>query len=340
MSDGPRVSPELATADIEIPSTIQTIVLPLDGSEFAERALPVAARLARALDADVHLFSAVSHPEDVGQREAYFDALAARCGRVRSSVVVDADPAQCDPWIRRSDSTTRCCACRAMDAGGAPASSARWRARSSPAVRTRSSSSVPASTTSRREWGRACPAPASWRASTRIQCPHPSFRSRSDGRGCSENRRSSSPWPNRCRRRLRALPPTGISVRRATLRHTSCRCSRPLTRETLTSRRTSFGIRSAPRRASAATSASGRRRSSSSALAHAKVSPESYSAAWQPASSVRARHRCSSLLGPTSTGGPGTTGIAPAPRRGARDARPLRSRCAPASRRPGSPRSR
>ena len=93
MSDGPRVSPDLATEDIEIPLTIQAIVLPLDGSEFAERALPVAARLARTLDADVHLFSAVSHPEDVGQREADLDALAARYGRVRSSVVVDADPA-------------------------------------------------------------------------------------------------------------------------------------------------------------------------------------------------------------------------------------------------------
>ena len=93
MSDGPHVSPDLATGDIEIPMTIQAVVLPLDGSEFAERVLPVAARLARALDADIHLFSAVTHPEDVGPREADLDVLAARYGRVRSSVVVDADPA-------------------------------------------------------------------------------------------------------------------------------------------------------------------------------------------------------------------------------------------------------
>jgi nucleotide-binding universal stress UspA family protein len=96
MSDRPLVSPERSTTDIETPSTIHAILVSLDGSEFAERALPVAARLARKLDADVHLFlfSAVSHPEEVRQREADLDALAGRYSRVHRSVVVDVDPAR------------------------------------------------------------------------------------------------------------------------------------------------------------------------------------------------------------------------------------------------------
>ena len=36
------------------------ILVPLDGSRFAERALPVAVWLAERLDADIHLFSAAT----------------------------------------------------------------------------------------------------------------------------------------------------------------------------------------------------------------------------------------------------------------------------------------
>jgi nucleotide-binding universal stress UspA family protein len=75
--------------------TVENLLVPLDGSEFAERALPVAVRLARRFGAAVHLFSAVDKEDDVPGRTAQLARAAARLEglTVREEVVVDLDPA-------------------------------------------------------------------------------------------------------------------------------------------------------------------------------------------------------------------------------------------------------
>jgi nucleotide-binding universal stress UspA family protein len=69
------------------------ILVPLDGSPFAERALPVAVWLAERLDADVHLFSAVPTVEELVARDEQLAEyqIPGRC--VEREVVVDLDPA-------------------------------------------------------------------------------------------------------------------------------------------------------------------------------------------------------------------------------------------------------
>jgi nucleotide-binding universal stress UspA family protein len=69
------------------------VLVPLDGSEFAELALPVAAWLAAALDIEVHLFSAVATEDDVAERELELQKLDVPGRLVAHSVVVDLDPA-------------------------------------------------------------------------------------------------------------------------------------------------------------------------------------------------------------------------------------------------------
>ncbi|MCU1462136.1 MAG: hypothetical protein JWO37_2211 [Acidimicrobiales bacterium] len=76
-----------------LPQVVRHIVVPHDGSTFAEEAVPVAARLARRLDADVHLLSAVATVDEVVERERRLAALDVPGRPVERVVVVDRDPA-------------------------------------------------------------------------------------------------------------------------------------------------------------------------------------------------------------------------------------------------------
>jgi len=75
------------------PDRVEAILVPLDGSRFAERALPVASRLAQRLDADIHLLSAVAKEDDVVHRAAELAEIELPDRRVHRTVVVDLDPA-------------------------------------------------------------------------------------------------------------------------------------------------------------------------------------------------------------------------------------------------------
>jgi nucleotide-binding universal stress UspA family protein len=68
------------------------IVVPVDGSPLAERALPVAAWLARAVWAPMHLLE-VTSPDDIDRTSSYLDALARRHGAASWDVGLDGDPA-------------------------------------------------------------------------------------------------------------------------------------------------------------------------------------------------------------------------------------------------------
>jgi nucleotide-binding universal stress UspA family protein len=80
---------------------VTTVLLPLDGSTFAERALPAAAWLAGRLRADIFLISAIDSEDQRAAREDYLTEVADRLSSfelgetvvVPWSVVVDRDPA-------------------------------------------------------------------------------------------------------------------------------------------------------------------------------------------------------------------------------------------------------
>ena len=75
------------------PERVDVILVPLDGSEFSERALPIATHLALRLDAEIHLLSVVSEEADAAARKEYLDGFRLACLGVHRSVVVSADPA-------------------------------------------------------------------------------------------------------------------------------------------------------------------------------------------------------------------------------------------------------
>jgi nucleotide-binding universal stress UspA family protein len=80
-------------AHTEHTRSVDAIVVPLDGSAFAERALPVAAQLAGRLRVDIHLLSVVRHRDEVEQREALLDAVELPGHRLHRLVLIDDDPA-------------------------------------------------------------------------------------------------------------------------------------------------------------------------------------------------------------------------------------------------------
>jgi nucleotide-binding universal stress UspA family protein len=78
---------EMTPAEAPLPGTVDRaapfvdrIVVPVDGSPFAERALPVAAQLAAELGAPLHLFEVVGEPADTDRAIHYLDDLARRHG--------------------------------------------------------------------------------------------------------------------------------------------------------------------------------------------------------------------------------------------------------------------
>jgi nucleotide-binding universal stress UspA family protein len=94
-----------------LPRYVDTIVVPLDGSRFAQHALPIAARLARRLDAAVHLLSAVPERAELASRLEQLANLELRDVRVAHSVVVDPDPADAiEATLERFDGGIGCMA--------------------------------------------------------------------------------------------------------------------------------------------------------------------------------------------------------------------------------------
>ncbi|MBV8950615.1 MAG: universal stress protein [Actinobacteria bacterium] len=81
-------------AHVEHALSVESILVPLDGSAFAERALPVAAQFAARLTVEIHLFSVVRRAEDLSQREALLDAVRLPGHRVHRSVVVSDETAE------------------------------------------------------------------------------------------------------------------------------------------------------------------------------------------------------------------------------------------------------
>jgi nucleotide-binding universal stress UspA family protein len=103
-----------------LPARVRAIVVPLDGSTFSERALPVAARLARRLDAEVHLLSTVAKEDDVDEREAELGAIDLPGLVVHRSVVVDLDPAgEIHETLRRLGDAVACMASHGRGASAA-----------------------------------------------------------------------------------------------------------------------------------------------------------------------------------------------------------------------------
>jgi nucleotide-binding universal stress UspA family protein len=76
-----------------VPDTVDALLVPLDGSDFSRVAVPIAARLAARLEAEIHLLSAVESADEVGRRERELDRVEIPGHVVKRNVVVDRDPA-------------------------------------------------------------------------------------------------------------------------------------------------------------------------------------------------------------------------------------------------------
>jgi nucleotide-binding universal stress UspA family protein len=78
---------------MRVPQRLDTVLVPLDGSDFSARAIPIAERLAHRFGATMILFSAVKREDDRRVRDAEIAAVAPRHRPHKRWVVVDADPA-------------------------------------------------------------------------------------------------------------------------------------------------------------------------------------------------------------------------------------------------------
>ncbi|MEA3215313.1 MAG: hypothetical protein QOJ19_1469 [Acidimicrobiia bacterium] len=102
-----------------VPDDVEVVLVPLDGSSFSGRAVPVAARLAGKLDAGIVLFSAVPTEDDVPARETELAAVLPPClGPVHRSVVVSLDPAGAIHEELRRSGRDRTLACMASHGRG------------------------------------------------------------------------------------------------------------------------------------------------------------------------------------------------------------------------------
>jgi nucleotide-binding universal stress UspA family protein len=86
------MSSELPTGD-DVRPLVARIVVPVDGSPFAERALPVAAHLAEALDAPLHLLEVVAGTGRTEPAMHHLHDLARRHGAASWEAVRGDDPA-------------------------------------------------------------------------------------------------------------------------------------------------------------------------------------------------------------------------------------------------------
>jgi nucleotide-binding universal stress UspA family protein len=83
----------MTTADLVPNNRIEIVVVPLDGSEFAVRALHAGTRLARRLDAAMLLCSAVAKEQEVDERTSKLRELRPRGVTADVDVLIDPDPA-------------------------------------------------------------------------------------------------------------------------------------------------------------------------------------------------------------------------------------------------------
>jgi nucleotide-binding universal stress UspA family protein len=78
---------------MSVPQRVDTLLVPLDGSDFSARAIPIAERLADRFGATMTLFSAVEREDERRVRDAEIAAIAPHHRPHKRWVVVDADPA-------------------------------------------------------------------------------------------------------------------------------------------------------------------------------------------------------------------------------------------------------
>lgn len=87
------VQPGLGDVAVATPPSLRRIVVPVDGSPFAERALPVATWVARALETPIHLVEVVARPAGTEPAIHYLDGLARRYAAPSWDVAPGDDPA-------------------------------------------------------------------------------------------------------------------------------------------------------------------------------------------------------------------------------------------------------
>jgi nucleotide-binding universal stress UspA family protein len=95
------------------PDTVDSLLVPLDGSDFSRVAVPTAARLAARLEAKIQLLSAVESADKVDRREQELGRVSIPGHVVNRSVVVDSDPASAvHEALRKLGNAVACMATR------------------------------------------------------------------------------------------------------------------------------------------------------------------------------------------------------------------------------------
>lgn len=96
---------------------VRNVLVPLDGSELALRAMPTARALAQRFDAELHTISVVADGDDTERvRALAAAALSVPRGDQRVSVLSEGDPA--DAIVRRAQSIGSCVVCLATHGRG------------------------------------------------------------------------------------------------------------------------------------------------------------------------------------------------------------------------------
>jgi nucleotide-binding universal stress UspA family protein len=105
---------------VEPPTSVDVVLVPLDGSKFALIALPVAMALAARLGAELQLFSAVDTADEAAERERELAEIQSPDHRISRSVVVGRDPAgTIHEALRRLPSAVLCMASHGRGGSGA-----------------------------------------------------------------------------------------------------------------------------------------------------------------------------------------------------------------------------
>lgn len=112
------VSAPSSAADVR-PRAIDHVLVPLDGSPFAERAVPVAHWLAEEAGASLHLLEVVAEPAHAGRAIHDIDLRARRHGADRWQVTADAHPAAAIVAAGATGSSLVCLATHGRDRSAA-----------------------------------------------------------------------------------------------------------------------------------------------------------------------------------------------------------------------------
>lgn len=101
----------VSASEPQVPERVDALLVPLDGSDFSRVAVPIAARLAARLGAEIHLLTAVESVDQVEQQDRELAHIEIPGHIVHRTVLVDRDSAGAiHETLRKLDNAVACMA--------------------------------------------------------------------------------------------------------------------------------------------------------------------------------------------------------------------------------------